>query len=147
MGCFPGTGGRSGPDISDVGARTDREYLADAVLYPSKHIAPGYQRVTIVTTDGRTIRGVLKVSTPQYVEVKTSGGTVRLASEDIRTRRLDPISDMPEGLEDCSKLPKITEALLRKGYSDDDVRKILGGNTLRILEQAERVSREIRAQH
>jgi membrane dipeptidase len=54
---------------------------------------------------------------------------------------------MPEGLEDCSKLPKITEALLRKGYSEDDVRKILGGNTLRIMEQAERVSRELQSEH
>jgi membrane dipeptidase len=55
-------------------------------------------------------------------------------------------ADMPEGLEDCSKLPKITEALVRKGYSDDDIRKILGGNTLRIMEQAERVSRELQSQ-
>jgi membrane dipeptidase len=53
---------------------------------------------------------------------------------------------MPEGLEDASKLPKITEALLRKGYSDEDIRKILGGNTLRIMEQAERVSRAMQAQ-
>jgi len=55
-------------------------------------------------------------------------------------------ADMPEGLEDCSKLPQITEALLRKGYSDDDVRKILGGNTLRVMEQTESVSRELQAQ-
>ena len=54
-------------------------------------------------------------------------------------------ADMPDGMEDCSKLPKITEALLRKGYSDNDIRKILGENTLRILEQAERVSREMQA--
>ncbi len=54
---------------------------------------------------------------------------------------------MPEGLEDCSKLPKITEALLRKGYSEGDLRKILGENTLRIMEQAERVSRELQSQH
>jgi len=54
-------------------------------------------------------------------------------------------ADMPDGLEDCSKLPKITEALLRKGYSEDDVRKILGENTLRVLEQAERVSSELQA--
>jgi membrane dipeptidase len=53
---------------------------------------------------------------------------------------------MPEGMEDCSKLPKITEALLRKGYSEEDIRKILGGNTLRIMEQAEAVSRELNAQ-
>jgi membrane dipeptidase len=52
-------------------------------------------------------------------------------------------ADMPEGMEDASKLPAITEALLRKGYSDADVRKILGENTLRIMEQAERVSREL----
>jgi len=54
-------------------------------------------------------------------------------------------ADMPEGMEDCSKLPRITQALLDKGYSDGDIRKILGENTLRILEQAERVSRELRA--
>ena len=53
---------------------------------------------------------------------------------------------MPDGLEDCSKLPKITEALMRKGYRDDDIRKILGGNTLRVMEQAERVSRELQSQ-
>jgi membrane dipeptidase len=53
---------------------------------------------------------------------------------------------MPDGLEDCSKLPKITEALLRKGYSEDDIRKILGGNTLRVMEQVERVSREMQSQ-
>ena len=53
---------------------------------------------------------------------------------------------MPEGMEDCSKLPKITEALLRKGYSEEDIRKILGGNTLRIMEQAEAISRELNAQ-
>src|SRR5690348_5691420 len=53
---------------------------------------------------------------------------------------------MPDGMEDCSKLPKITEALMRKGYKDDDIRKILGGNLLRVMEQAEKVSRELQAQ-
>ncbi len=55
-------------------------------------------------------------------------------------------ADMPDGMEDCSKLPKITEALLRKGYSEPDIRKILGENTLRVMEQAERVSKELQAQ-
>jgi len=52
---------------------------------------------------------------------------------------------MPYGLEDASKLPKITEALLRKGYSESDIRKILGGNTLRVMEQAEQVARQMQA--
>src|SRR5689334_5696550 len=54
-------------------------------------------------------------------------------------------ASMPDGMEDCSKLPKITEALLRRGYSEDDIRKILGENTLRIMAQAERVSRELQS--
>src|SRR5690348_597771 len=53
---------------------------------------------------------------------------------------------MPDGMEDCSKLPKITEALMRKGYKDDDIRKILGGNLLRVMEQTEKVSKELQAQ-
>jgi membrane dipeptidase len=47
---------------------------------------------------------------------------------------------MPLGMEDASKLPKITDALLKKGYPDADVQKILGGNILRVMEQVERVA-------
>jgi membrane dipeptidase len=55
-------------------------------------------------------------------------------------------ASMPEGMEDASKLPKITEALMRKGYKDDDIRKILGGNLLRVMQQNEKVSKELQAQ-
>ena len=54
-------------------------------------------------------------------------------------------ASMPFGMEDCSHLPRLTEALLSKGYSEADIEKILGGNLLRVLEQAERVSRELSA--
>ncbi len=54
-------------------------------------------------------------------------------------------ANMPDGMEDATHLPQITEALMRKGYSDEDIRKILGGNTLRVMEQVERVSREMQA--
>jgi membrane dipeptidase len=53
---------------------------------------------------------------------------------------------MPVGMEDCTKLPKITEALLRRGYSEQDIRKILGGNTLRVMEQVEQTARKIQAE-
>ena len=56
-------------------------------------------------------------------------------------------ANMPEGLEDASKLPKITEALMRKGYSDSDIKKILGENTFRVMEAAEKVSAEMKAQN
>ena len=51
---------------------------------------------------------------------------------------------MPIGMEDASKLPKITDALLKKGYSDADIEKILGGNILRVMEQVERVAEDAR---
>jgi membrane dipeptidase len=44
---------------------------------------------------------------------------------------------MPIGMEDASKLPKITSALMEKGYPAADVEKILGGNILRVMEQVE----------
>lgn len=47
---------------------------------------------------------------------------------------------MPYGMDDAAALPKITEGLLERGYSVEDVRKILGGNTLRLMEQVERVA-------
>ena len=43
---------------------------------------------------------------------------------------------LPNGMEDCTKVPKITEELVRRGYSDTDVVKILGENTLRVMETA-----------
>jgi membrane dipeptidase len=44
---------------------------------------------------------------------------------------------MPIGMEDASKLPKLTAALIAKGYSAADVEKILGGNILRVMERVE----------
>jgi membrane dipeptidase len=54
-------------------------------------------------------------------------------------------ANMPYGMEDASKLPLITEALLKKDYSESDVRKILGENTLRVMTEVERVSRDLSA--
>ena len=51
----------------------------------------------------------------------------------------------PEGIDSAADLPKITQALLDRGYSADDIRKILGGNLLRVFREAERVSHEMQA--
>jgi membrane dipeptidase len=49
----------------------------------------------------------------------------------------DGIEDPPAGLEDVSKLPKLTEELLRRGHSEDVVRGVLGENFLRFWDRAE----------
>jgi membrane dipeptidase len=51
---------------------------------------------------------------------------------------------MPLGMEDASKLPRITDALLKKGYTEKDVTKILGGNILRVMEAVEREAAKAR---
>ncbi len=50
---------------------------------------------------------------------------------------------MPFGMDDASHLPQITDALLKKGYSEADIQKILGGNTLRVMEQVEATSKRL----
>ena len=47
----------------------------------------------------------------------------------------DGMSAVPEGLDDVSAIPRIADALLGRGYSDDDVARVLGGNMLRVMEQ------------
>jgi membrane dipeptidase len=48
----------------------------------------------------------------------------------------DGVSALPEGMEDVTRLPRIAQALLDRGYSEADVQKMLGGNMLRVMEQA-----------
>ncbi len=51
---------------------------------------------------------------------------------------------LPIGLEDVSKYPNLVYELLLRGYSDDDIQKILGGNLLRVWEQVEDISERSR---
>ena len=44
---------------------------------------------------------------------------------------------LPEGMEDVSKMPNLVRGLMERGFSDDDILKILGGNTLRVMQEAE----------
>ena len=47
---------------------------------------------------------------------------------------------VPRGLEDVSKFPNLTRALLEKGYSAEDIRKIYGENLLRVMRAVEMAS-------
>jgi membrane dipeptidase len=52
----------------------------------------------------------------------------------------DGIQSTPVGLEDVSKYPALTAELLRRGYSEDDVQKVLGQNVLRVMRDVERAA-------
>jgi membrane dipeptidase len=52
-------------------------------------------------------------------------------------------ADMPFGMEDASHLPQIAALLLQKGYSEGDIQKILGGNTLRLMQDVEATAKKL----
>ena len=56
----------------------------------------------------------------------------------------DGVDSIPRGMEDASKIPNLVVELARRCYSEEDLIKILGGNTLRVMRQVEQVSREMR---
>lgn len=58
----------------------------------------------------------------------------------------DGITTVPVGLEDVSKFPDLIAELLRRGWNEQDVRKVAGLNALRALRAAERVATEMRSQ-
>jgi membrane dipeptidase len=55
----------------------------------------------------------------------------------------DGIPEVPEGMEDISKLPAIPQELKRRGYSDGDIKKIMGDNFMLVFAEAERVAKEM----
>jgi len=52
----------------------------------------------------------------------------------------DGITQVVQGLEDVSKYPDLTAELMKRGYSDADLKKILGQNVLRVMRQTEKVA-------
>jgi membrane dipeptidase len=58
----------------------------------------------------------------------------------------DGISSAPIGLEDVSTFPALVEELLRRGYSDEDVKKVLGLNVIRAMRRAEQVAQAMQSE-
>ena len=58
---------------------------------------------------------------------------------------LDGIPDAPEGFKDVTDYPDVVAELLRRGVSDEDARKVVGGNILRVWRDVEEVAREMQA--
>ena len=58
----------------------------------------------------------------------------------------DGIDSVVLGLEDVGTYPNLTAEHLRRGYKDDDIRKINGGNVLRVMREVERVSKRLQGE-
>ena len=58
----------------------------------------------------------------------------------------DGITQVVLNLDDVSKYPNLTAELLRRGYTDADIKKILGQNVLRVMREVEKVSKKLQAE-
>ena len=56
----------------------------------------------------------------------------------------DGVPNMPRGLDECSDVIYITEELLRRGHGEADIKKVLGGNMLRLMEDVEAVAASLK---
>jgi membrane dipeptidase len=59
----------------------------------------------------------------------------------------DGVDSVPHQLEDVASYPRITQVLFDRGYSEEEIRKILGGNILRVLRAAEEVAKRLQKSH
>lgn len=58
----------------------------------------------------------------------------------------DGIEIVPKGLEDVSTYPALIAEMIRRGWSDEDVERLAGGNVLRVMEGVERVKEELKGE-
>jgi putative heme-binding domain-containing protein len=93
-------GTQLGPNLAEAGKETTAEYLIESVLLPSKAIKKGYEPITVITTDGGSITGLLieeKNGALTLID-PVGGATVTIPATDIDVRTFGAPSLMPDGL-------------------------------------------------
>lgn len=97
----PGAQTQLGPDLATLGKDFPDTLLVDSILDPSKTIKKGYETVTIVTDDGRTVSGLLAQDRPDAIVVRDpaqGGMPLAISKKRIEQQRTDGPSLMPVGL-------------------------------------------------
>jgi putative heme-binding domain-containing protein len=89
-------GGFVGPDLTDVGKRTNREYLLESLIEPSAKIVKGFETLVVVADDARIFSGTFVSEDGRTLVIAPpAGGKVEIAIDKIAERVQSPISSMP----------------------------------------------------
>ena len=107
-----------GPDLTKIGAEKDRQYLLESIVFPNKHIAQGFQTVTLMLKDNNVVAGRLLSEDASGVKVETideqgKPKAVTVAADRI-AEKLSAPSPMPENIRDLlsrSELRDLVEYL------------------------------------
>jgi len=104
--------------LADKGGVTGMNY-SPGFIVPREKLSTGYKATVEDLVDH--IDHIVRVVGPDHVGLGSD---------------FDGIGPPPTGLEDASKVPNMTRVLVKRGYSDEDIKKILGGNFLRVFKEA-----------
>jgi putative heme-binding domain-containing protein len=92
-----GRGGRLGPDLSRIGAARSSAALTSEIRTPSEYVTRGYEAVTVVTQDGRRIRGATKNEDPFSIQIMSTDEQILLFDKkDLREVTQEKRSLMPD---------------------------------------------------
>ncbi len=95
-----GTGTEVGPDLSEIGGKLSLEAMYESILNPSAGISHNYEMYTVLTSDGRTLSGVLVSKTDNEVVLKDKEAVLQIIStEDIDDLKKQTKSLMPDDLQ------------------------------------------------
>jgi putative membrane-bound dehydrogenase-like protein len=88
-----------GPDLGGITDRLSASDLFNAILFPSRDVAPPYRTTHFRTRDGQSYTGIVVFESADGVIVQTGADmTVRLAEQNILSRQISNLSLMPSGL-------------------------------------------------
>ena len=90
-----GQGGVAGPNLSQIATTLGRRELLESLIVPSARIAPGYGLITVITTGGQTLTGMVVSETATQVEIETAKDQRTKVTISEITSRTKPISLMP----------------------------------------------------
>ena len=92
-----GTGGIVGPVLDGIGARQNREYLLESIVYPNAKIAPGFESVILRLKNGKAVTGIVKKETGSELQlIDADGHKIDVQKSQIQSRERGQ-SAMPEG--------------------------------------------------
>lgn len=110
-----------GPALGSVGESKTRRQIVEAILNPSDEFPPQYQAWVVVTTDGKTHRGLqLDHKARGAIELITENGTKRrFEADEIETYRASPTSLMPDGLEQMLTIDELLDLVAFLAAKDE----------------------------
>jgi len=108
-----GLGGNIGPDLTSIPNKFDVNYVIDHIIHPSKIISDQYQASTVLTSDGRTLTGLVSETDGELVVYPSDlkSEPIKLATDEIEAIRRSDVSQMPKGLIDGLNAEELRDLL------------------------------------